>query len=350
MKKNNSEKAANRKRIFGMLFFVLLIAVTFFLIFKNENSDEIFKVISEVNLWSIAAGALCMLICVACEGECDRIICKSLGSDISRIKAFTYACTDYYFSAVTPSATGGQPAMAYYMSKDGIPLSKSCIALLLTLIEYMAALLVLGVAAFFLHMDFVCGNTLILVMLCIGVVLGFSVILGSLVAMYSKSIVYRIGEWFIRLMAGLRICRRPKKKLESFKRQVAEYKTGAQYIKEHHGVSVRVFLLCILQRILFFMVTYCVYRGMGLRGSSMIDIITLQALLMLCVTSLPLPGAVGAAEGMFLVIFSQVIPPELITSAMLLTRGINFYFCVIFAGIVTLINHIRILRLERRTQ
>lgn len=93
-----------------------------------------------------------------------------------------------------------------------------------------------------------------------------------------------------------------------------------------------------------FMVTYCVYRGMGLNDFSVIEIIARQTIVILSITTLPLPGGVGAAEGMFAVVFADVFEPSKLTAAMLMTRGINFYFCMIFAGIVTLINHLRLMR------
>jgi hypothetical protein len=103
-----------------------------------------------------------------------------------------------------------------------------------------------------------------------------------------------------------------------------------------------------MQRLMLFMVTYCVYKGMRLSGSSVLDITAMQAILMLTVTTLPLPGAVGISEGMFLVVFDGIFPSELLTSAMILTRGINFYFCITVAGLITMINHIRLLRKDRK--
>lgn len=338
----------NKSTLCGAVFFVLLIAVTFFLIFKNTEPENIKSVILHVSPVSIILGLICMIICVACEGECVRIICASLGCKTGIIKSFVYSCNDYYFSAITPSATGGQPAMVYYMAKDGIPISKSCIALLLTLVEYMAVLVLLGIISFFIHMDFLLSNKLIIIMFCIGLVLSSLVIFASLAAMFAKKTVSRLGVWCIRLLAKIHIIKNKDEKLNAFFNQLEEYKNGAEYIKTHPAVTVKVFIICIIQRIMLFSVTYCVYRGMGLDSVSMVKILALQSILMLTVTTLPLPGAVGAAEGMFLVIFKDTFPHELIMPAMMLTRGINFYFCVLFAGTVTLINHLLMLRKNKR--
>ncbi len=341
-------KRKGNNNIISFVLFIVLIAVTFFVILKHTDTNNLIDVLSDIKPISIFTGIACMLICVACEGECIRVICKSLGCKVGFLKSFVYSCSDYYFSAITPSATGGQPAMAYYMSKDGIPFSKSSIALLLTLTEYMGVLVLLGIAAFFLDMNFILRNTLILVFFCIGLVFTSAVILGSLAAMYSENMVKKAGLFVIRIMHKIRFVRNYNMRARRFEAHLKEYKAGAQYIKEHPLISMRVFLICLIQRIMLFMVTYCVYRGMGLQGTPMISILAKQSVVMIAINTLPLPGGVGAAEGLFLVVFSNVFAGELIMPAMLLTRGINFYFSMFFAGTLTLVNHLIIMRKNKK--
>jgi uncharacterized membrane protein YbhN (UPF0104 family) len=73
-----------------------------------------------------------------------------------------------------------------------------------------------------------------------------------------------------------------------------------------------------------------------------IDIYALEAFCWFGSYCVPLPGAVGASEAIFNNVFSMVISNSVLLSAtMITTRGINFYISFIFAGIVTLIKHLR---------
>ena len=63
----------------------------------------------------------------------------------------------------------------------------------------------------------------------------------------------------------------------------------------------------------------------------------MQAFLFVSVSSLPLPGAVGISEGAFLRIYSMIYGSAVLGSAMILTRGINFYLFMIFAAITVTI-------------
>lgn len=345
---NTVKKKKNYKQMISMGVCVALIAITFILILTNSNIDEVKEALGQVVPISLVVGVMCMIGCVACEGECCRIICNSLGCKLGFGKAFVYSCTDYYFSAVTPSSTGGQPAMAYYMSKDGIPVSKSSISILLTLVQYMGTLVIFGIVAFFLELDFLIKNTFIILMFIIGLLLSIGLVFASLTAMFSQTLVRRIVVWFLNLLNKINIIKNIDKKIESLDRHLDDYKGGAEYVKKHPAISLRIFGICLIQRLLLFMVTYCVYRGLGLEGTSMIDILAMQAIVMLSVTILPLPGSIGAAEGMFLLVFAEVFPAHLLYPAMLLTRGINFYFSMIFAGTITIGNHMIMIRKDKK--
>ena len=59
------------------------------------------------------------------------------------------------------------------------------------------------------------------------------------------------------------------------------------------------------------------------------------------VSGIPSPGAVGVSEGAFMQIFKTIYPENMISSAVLLNRGINFYLFVIICAIITIINQMK---------
>ena len=66
-------------------------------------------------------------------------------------KCLVYSSSDIYFSAITPSATGGQPASAYFMMKDKVPGAVTTIILLVNLTLYTVSIIVIGVLCFILR-------------------------------------------------------------------------------------------------------------------------------------------------------------------------------------------------------
>ena len=67
----------------------------------------------------------------------------------------------------------------------------------------------------------------------------------------------------------------------------------------------------------------------------------MQAILYTTVSGLPLPGAIGVSETVFLGIYGVAFGKELLQSAMLLNRGISFYSFVIISLAVVIFNIIK---------
>lgn len=55
----------------------------------------------------------------------------------------------FFYSCITPSASGGQPAQIYYMSKDGLDVSVSTLVLMIVTITYKAVLVLVGLWFYF---------------------------------------------------------------------------------------------------------------------------------------------------------------------------------------------------------
>lgn len=74
---------------------------------------------------------------------------RHFGYKTSAIDGAVYGGADVYFSAITPSASGGQPASAYFMIRDGIPGYAATVALLINLVMYTLSLLTIGILCMF---------------------------------------------------------------------------------------------------------------------------------------------------------------------------------------------------------
>ena len=110
----------------------------------------------------LGAAFVCMLGYIGFEGMAVRSILRISGYPRRHRQGILYGAADVYFSAITPSATGGQPASAYFIIRDGTPAAVTTAVLLLNLIIYNAAILTLGIVTvalrphMFLHFVPIC--------------------------------------------------------------------------------------------------------------------------------------------------------------------------------------------------
>ena len=67
----------------------------------------------------------------------------------------------------------------------------------------------------------------------------------------------------------------------------------------------------------------------------------MQAVLFISVSALPLPGAVGVSESGFMIIYKTLFPANILSSAMLISRGISFYLLILVSGLIISITYLR---------
>ena len=335
---------SKKKYLLSILFFVILLVLTFYILFKNNDIQDVLYNLKHISYKYLFVGVGLVLIYLFIEGVYIKISLKSLNCKINLWQGFVYSCTEFYFSAITPSSTGGQPAQAYYMSKDGVPLTKSSVVLILNTITFKIVIILMGIFAMIFYPSLVFNNSVLFTVLFLfGIVCNFNMILLCLALMYSKKWIHKIVTFIINLGAKLHLVKDREGKLERIHLHIAEYQDGANYVKKHLMVAVKVILLTFVQRLAMFSIAYVVYKAFGLNTYSYLELVVIQIGVALAIDSLPLPGGIGASEALLLLIYTKVFSQNLVVPAMLVTRGLSYYLCLIISGLTVLQNHLRVL-------
>lgn len=353
MEKKTTFKAGRRKnQLISLMIIAVLILLTFYTLHsKLDNLDlsHLWSVFVHLRKKYIVLALASMAAMVLAEGLCLIILARPLGYRVRIREAAAYAAADLYFSAITPSATGGQPASAYYMAKDGIKVSDGTTILVLNILQYTVSLILLGAWALFVKPDFfLAAGKVFWVLFVIGFALQILLVALCCLCMFSRELVRSIGRFLIKVLYRLRFIRYKEEKMEKINGYIDRYQAGMDFVKKKPAVMAAALGSNILQRLAFFAIGYFVYRSFGLSQMSYVDMVALQALLAMAVNSLPIPGAIGVSEGSFLLLFHGVYPAAALAPAMIFTRGINYYLCFVLCGVYTIICHLAILRRDKK--
>lgn len=334
---------SKKKYFLSVIFFVILLVLTFYLIFSNNDIQDVMINLQNISFKYIGLGTLFIFIYLFTESLYIKLILKSLKHKINLWQGFVYSCIEFYFSAITPSSTGGQPAQAYYMHKDGIPFTKSSVTLLLNTITFKLVLLFMGLIAVITYPNLIFNNsTLFTILFIFGVVVNIAVIITCLMLMYSKRWIKSIAMFCINLGHKLHIVKDKDKKIEDFYNALEEYHESAKYIKENIWIAIKVCLITFVQRLAMFSIAYVVYAAFSFNEHSYIELVVIQLSIAIAIDSLPLPGGIGASEAMLILIYDKIFGENLSVPAMLVTRGLSYYLCLLISGITVLSNHLRI--------
>ena len=332
---------SGKKKRWSYLFLVVMIGITFFVLIRNFEFGDALRVLADADYRWVAMALLLMLLYIFLEGESIRVICRTLGARFSPFRGFVYSAVDIYFSAVTPSATGGAPLMMMYMYNDGVSYAKSSVVVLLNTMMYTVSMVVLAAVSLIIC-PFILMEDSLFFRICLGIGTCFSAGLITLCALGIFHTVWlrRAGNFLIRVGHRLRILRNPEKLSEKLNRVCEEYSVCAQVLRRHPDVGVKAFFLNLGQRAAYFCVAYMAYLALGFRGNAFFLLFGIQAVATMAVYSFPIPGAVGASEAMFLILYDRVYLEDERVAAMLLTRGISYYLTVLFCALLTMVYHI----------
>ena len=329
----------DKKKLFrNLAFFIALIGITFYILLKDQDLLQIVDIIKSVKIQFVLAGMLCMCVYVLCEAINISRTLKSLNEKSSLIKNIKYALIGFFFSGITPAASGGQPMQIYYMHKDKISVSNSTIALLLNLSSMQVITISFALISLIFNYEYL--NGILIIFFIVGILLNLSALALLIVGIFSKKMTNGLINFAIKVMKFFKIKNIDSKK-EKLEKELLKYQDNADYIKNNKGLILKLIATTFVQFIFYYGVTYCTYRALGFSQHNFFEIISMQSVLYATVSGIPSPGAVGVTEGAFIEIFKSVYPKSVMSSAVLLNRGINFYFLIIVSGVVTAVSYFR---------
>lgn len=353
------KKPSKEKLIMWVLVFLALAGLTVRFLHREYSLASVLSSIKEADPIWLLLGVGAMALFFVCEGANIGRSLRLAGHNISRIDEIRYAMAGFFFSSITPSASGGQPMQLYFMHKDRLPLSHSSLALLTELTSFQAAAATLALAGLVCQRGSVLAagsnagastaagagpgaglaavdGTVTTAILAAGVFISTAVLVFLLFMIFSPSAA-RIAISPVLWLTDKINPQNAATVRTRLLRGICEYHRASAYITKNPRAMARIFFTSLLQLVAYFSITFCICRSLGITGIYWAEVTLCQAALYVAVSTLPLPGAVGVTEGGFAVIFASLIPPELMGVAIILSRLISFALPLLASGIGTLL-------------
>ena len=340
-----------KKNLLNGLFLFIVFVLTVYSVFKGKDLSDIADTISEASVGFLLMGVACVIFFIWTESAILHYLFGTLGIRTRRRTCFRYSSIGFFFSCITPSAGGGQPAQVYYMRRDMIPVPVATVVLMVVTITYKSVLVVIGCLLAVFGRGFL-NRYLYEVMPVYYLGLGLNVVFcgAMLILAFHTSLARNIVMNVLGLCERFRILRKKTSRTERLLLTIEHYNDTAAYLGQHKGVLLRVLVLTFCQRIALFSVPYFVYKAFGLHGTSVITLVLLQCTISVSADMLPLPGGMGISEHLFLTIFDPIFYGDLLLPAMVLSRGIAYYVQLVFSAVVTAYAHFVLARPKPRQE
>ena len=164
------------------LFFILIM-------FKDQDVSQIFEVVRSAKKEFILIAILCMCFYILCEATNIRRTLKALNEKTKLISNIKYALIGFFFSGITPAASGGQPMQIYFMHKDKISVANSTLALLINLT--CMQIVTISTALFSVIFNHKYLNKALIGLFILGIVLNSTALTLLIISIFSK----RATKW-----------------------------------------------------------------------------------------------------------------------------------------------------------
>ena len=331
-----------------MILFLLMMVFSIWAVVSRSESFSpslLRETLRNADVKWLVAAVLGMVCNILFEGLALDILVKTLtkkeGEKPIRSHGILYSAADIYFSAITPSASAGQPASAYFMSRDGIPVAESAVILVLNMLFYIGALAIVGVLGFALAPSIYYGlDTLAQTLVMIGFIILLGLCLVFVLILKKEQWIKKVAVKLVHLGKKLHLIRDVDGRIQKIESAIEQYKNCADLIFKNKPAMVVAFLLNLLQRLSLVSTTVLVYLAFGGSMANLPEVTAVSCLVLVGVYSLPVPGGMGVADFLLLSGLCQIEDIASTANLALFSRGISFYSCIALTIVILIVGYL----------
>ena len=332
----------NKRVIFNGAFLLIVFVLTIYGVFHGEDLGAMMDAIRSADKRWLVPGLALVAFFIWGESIIIWYMMRSYGIKLKKRTCFLFSSVGFFFSCITPSATGGQPAQIYYMKKDKLSIPISTLVLMIVTITYKLVLVVLGTLVVIIRPAQIMHYLEPVLGWCyLGLLLNVFCVAFMMFLVFHPTLAANMMDAIIRGLGKIHLMKRTEYYREKMANAMKQYQDVAGYFRTHKLVVTNVFLITVVQRLLLFFVTYLTCRSFGIDGTGMVTIVVLQGMISVAVDMLPLPGGMGISESLFLSIFAPICG-TLTLPAMVVSRGLSYYTELILSAVMTTVAHFTI--------
>lgn len=344
MKSSFGTKKDTRNKILLAFLFLLLAALTCYAVVKFTKDltfESFLAFVRQAELpWLIAAIAAALLYIVFAAASL-LVFCRTFGYPRSLWQGISFSSATIYFSAITPSATGGQPACAYFMVKSGVPVMLASMALIANLALYALSVFTIGLVGLIINPHVLSFfEPIAIILIIMGLIFQICGVVFLCLVLWRTSLVHKLGNFGIRVGCKWHLIKNREKVQQQLDDLLDEYSNYSSLLKGKYLCLFKAFLCNMGERISIMMVSVFSYLACGGTLDHAFDVFNIQSCVQLSSTFIPVPGSMGASDAILIDGLNALMDQTTAASLELLSRGISFYGTVMLCFLIVIISFI----------
>lgn len=324
----------------NILILVLASLIVIYIVLK-DNFIEIIDAISKVNIWWVIFSCFLVLIYWFFQTLCLSAIASTTEKKPSFKTMFKSMIACNFFSAITPSATGGQPFQIYYLNKTGVDLGTATNLVVEQSTLYQIALVIMALVAIILNsfFDFFPSDLLLKKLVLIGFAVNFIVIaILAYISFGKKSNKFLILK-FINFLHKIKIIKDKEKMINKAEGAIDKFYVSAHNLNGNKSVLIQGIIYNFIGLAFLYITPLVVAYSLGDYTSlNIMTTLVASAYVMLIGVFVPIPGGSGGIEFAFISFFGFYITGSTLLAMLLIWRFVTYYISILIGGLVLIIS------------
>ncbi len=330
-----------KKKIpWGLIYVGLTVVVMIVFGLVNTEFAGMFSVIANLSLGFVALAVLMTGVFLVTEGGIIHMLLRAQGEHVGFWTTVKIGLIGIYYSYITPSSTGGQPAQVVYLRRDKVSVGNSTAVLFVKFFAYqLAFVLCTVVSLIYMYPSLKRDDPQLIPIVLLGIAINGLWII-AIPLLFSPKILKKLCGGVTKLLLKCTFL----KKRETYMEKVHGFEADFSSYTMKFRSKMRYVLLAILwsipQVILQMSVLYVVFRAFSL-DLPYGELLCMQTMLQASVCFIPLPGASGAQELGFSMFFkSYFASGDILYTAVLVWRFFTYYIIVLLGALVVVIDQL----------
>lgn len=329
----------NKKYFFNIALILIIGGVSIYLSI-GKQFDQVIHAFEEARISWIAVMGIVMFSYYLFDALSLWYFGLAYKKGYSFKQSFINAISGTFFNGITPFASGGQFAQVYIFNKQGIPPTNSASILLMCFICYQSVLvLYTGIVLLFKYQYFVEDQPAVFSLAILGFLINFVVILGLFGGAKSKKLQNFLTHNVLRFLSKIHIVKDYESTCVKIEQYLADFREQLNFLQRNKPVLVKSCLCNFMKLTIIYSMPFFAAKALNLNVSwnQFFDFLGLCSFIYLINAFLPIPGASGGSEGVYVLLFS-FLGTVGTSSSLFLWRFMSYYMGLIIGGLVFSMN------------
>ena len=322
------------KKINILIIILLTILVLYFAL--KDNYKEIIPLLFQANILWLIVGYLFVLGYTFLKSVVTNDLIGSF-KEYGLLKTFKLQLMTFFFNAITPFSTGGQPFQIYVLNKNNFNLTTSSNIVVQESIIHQIALSFVVTLTFIINFIFNIYDmnfTLILLLVLSFFFNAFIVFLLFALA-YGKKIDNKFVKFIINVLYKLKVVKNKDEKINKWEKYIDEFNKASKNLLENKKRFIKLIMINAFAIICLYIVPiFMLFSLKDYQSFNVIDSIVLISFVSIISCYVPLPGGTIGQEYLFTLFFGKYVRVPILSSIMILWRTITYYLPMIVGAII----------------